>query len=340
MLAAVLKGPRTLSIEEVPDPGPPPPGWVRLAVEVVGICGTDKAMYLGTYRPPKLPLVPGHEVAGIVDGVGPGVSTSLLGSLATVEINISCGRCWFCTHGLREHCPSRKALGISTDGGMAEHLLAPLENIHVVEGLSPSEAAFVEPLAAVLKMVVLDPPRPGSNVAVLGIGTIGLLAIQVLRHYAPGLLVAVSRPGSPKAQLARALGADDVLTPDGALELAREETPGGCGFDYVVEATGSPAGLDLAVRLARPRGVVMVKSTHGAPATVDITSVVVKELKLVGSRCGPFGPAIRMLKEGAVRVGELVTAKHGLEEAREAFEASLRREHIKVQVVVGKGRGT
>jgi len=307
-----------------------------LAIDTVGICGTDKAMYLGTYRPRKLPLIPGHEVAGRVDDVGPGVPAKLMGSLATTEINITCGKCWFCTHGLREHCPDRRAIGISTDGGMAEYLMVPLENVHVIEGLSPSKAAFVEPLAAVLKMVALEAPRPGFNVAVLGIGTVGLLAIQVLKHYAPRLLVAISRPGSPKAGLAKALGADEVLTPDEALELIKKETPGGQGFDYVVEATGSPAGLDLALRLARPRGVIMVKSTHGSPTTMDATLMVVKELRLVGSRCGPFEPAIRMLKEGAVKVGELVTARYRLEEAREAFEASLKREHVKVQVIVGK----
>ena len=329
----MLRGPRSISVEDIPEPHPPP-GWVRLAVRAVGICGTDKAMYMGAYRPRKLPIVPGHELSGVVDEVGEGVSPDLVGSPATTEINITCGRCWFCTHGLREHCPSREAIGISVDGGMAEYLIVPADNIHVTEGLSFQEAAFVEPLAAVLKMVVLEPPRPGSNVAVLGIGTIGLLAIQVLKLYAPRLLVAISRPGSPKARLAKALGADEVLTPEEARELAVRETPEGLGFDYVVEATGSPEGLDIAIGLARPRGTVMLKSTHGRPTTFDATSAVVKELRVVGTRCGPFEPALRMLREGAVRVRELVTATYGLEEAPEALEASLRRENVKVQLLV------
>ena len=333
MLAALLRGPRSISVEEVPDPRPPP-GWARLAVCVVGICGTDKAMYTGAYRPGRLPIIPGHEVSGVVDEVGEGVEPGLVGKPATAAINITCGRCWFCTHGLREHCPSRRAIGISADGGMAEYLLVPAENIHVIEGLSFSEAAFAEPLAAVLKMAVLEPPRPGLNVVVLGIGTIGLLAIQVLRRFAPRLLVAIARPGSPKARLAKAVGADEVLTPEEAFELARRETPEGQGFDYVVEATGSPEGLDMAVELARPRGVVMAKSTHGRPSSLNATLAVVKELRIVGSRCGPFEPALRLLREKGVRVRELVTATFGLEEARDALEASLRREHVKVQVVV------
>ena len=333
MLAAVLRGPRALSVEEVPEPHPGP-GWVRLAVKAVGICGTDKAFYTGTYRPRKLPIILGHEISGIVDEVGPGVPGDLVGKLATTEINVVCGRCWFCAHGLREHCPNRRAIGISMDGGMAEFLVVPHENIHVIEGLSPQEGVFVEPLAAVLKMVQLEPPVPGSNVAVLGIGTIGLLAIQVLKLSAPSLLVAVCRPGSPKARLARALGADHVLTFEEALELAREATPEGQGFDYVVEATGSPQGLDMAVKLARPRGTVMAKSTHGAPVAFDYTAAVVKELRVIGSRCGPFGPAIRMLRERVVRVADLITATYRLEDAEEAMKCSLSRGQVKVQVLV------
>ena len=333
MLAVLLKGPRSISVEDIPEPHPPP-GWVRLAVRAVGICGTDKAMYIGAYRPRKLPIVPGHEVSGVIDEVGEGVEPDLIGSPATTEINITCGRCWFCTHGLKEHCPSREAIGISVDGGMAEYLIAPVDNIHITDGLSFQEATFVEPLAAVLKMLVLEPPRPGYNVAVLGIGTIGLLAIQALKLHAPRLLVAVARPGSPKARLARALGADDVLTLEEARRLVELETPEGQGFDYVVEATGSPEGLDMAVELTRPRGVVMVKSTHGRPTTFNATSAVVKELRVVGSRCGPFEPALRLLREKVIRVRELITATYGLEEAPEALEASLRRENVKVQLLV------
>ncbi len=333
-MAAVLRGPHALSVEEVPEPRPGP-GWVRLAVKAVGICGTDKAFYTGTYRPGKLPIILGHEVSGVVDEVGPGVPDDLVGALATTEINVVCGRCWFCTHGLREHCPNRRAIGISMDGGMAEFLVVPHENIHTIEGLSPQEGVFVEPLAAVLKMVQLEPPVPGANVAVLGIGTIGLLAIQVLKLSAPSLLVAVCRPGSPKARLARALGADHVLTFGEALELAREATPEGQGFDYVVEATGSPQGLNMAVELARPRGTVMAKSTHGAPVAFDYTAAVVKELRVVGSRCGPFEPAIRMLRERVVRVADLITATYRLEDAEEAMRRSLERGQVKVQVLIG-----
>jgi len=333
LLAALLRGPRSLSIEDIPEPHPPP-GWARLAVRAVGICGTDKAMYIGAYRPRRLPIVIGHEISGVIDEVGEGVEPDLIGAPATTEINITCGRCWFCTHGLREHCPNREAIGISVDGGLAEYLIVPVENIHTTEGLSFQEATFVEPLAAVLKMVVLNPPRPGYHVAVLGIGTIGLLALQILKLYAPRSLVAISRPGSPKARLAKTLGADEVFSLDDVLEFIKRETPEGQGFDYVVEATGSPEGLDIAIKLTRPRGFVMVKSTHGRPATLDITSAVVKELSIVGSRCGPFEPALRLLREKAVRVRELITATYGLEEAQKALEASLRREHVKVQVLV------
>jgi len=329
--AALLYGPRDVRVEEVKDPKPGD-GWVRIRVEEVGICGTDKAFYRGSYRPGKLPIIPGHEICGVVDEVGAGVPKDVTGRRVTTEINIPCGKCWFCTHGARTHCPYREVIGITIDGGMAEHVLTTYENVHVVEPLTPAEGAFVEPLAAVIEMVKMRPPEPGSNIAVLGIGAIGLLSIQVLRLTAPNMLVAVARAGSPKARLAKALGADAVLTADEALELARRETREGQGFDYVVEATGSLKGLEIALGLVRPRGVVAAKSTHGEPTTFNYTSLVVKEVSLVGSRCGPFPPAIKLLRTGLVRVKDLVTSTYPLLKAPEAFAKSFERGEVRVHV--------
>ncbi len=335
MRAALLREPGVIEVSEVPTPNPPP-GWVRIKVVRAGICGTDKAFFRGTYRPGKLPIVPGHEFAGIIDSVGENVDEEITGARVTSEINVSCGMCWFCMNGMRTHCPNRKVLGITIDGGMAEYVITPVRNIHFIDGLTYQQACFVEPLAAVVEMVRLAPPPPGGRVVVIGLGTIGLLALQVLRLYTPRLLVAVARSNSPKFKLAESLGADVAVDPQELMEVVKARTPEGAGFDYVVEATGSPKGLNLALKVVRPRGVIAGKSTHGEGVLVDYTSLVVKEVTLVGSRCGPFPPAIRLIREGLVRVDPLVTSTFNLEEVREAFEASFRRDEIKVQVKISE----
>ncbi len=331
MLAVLLKSPGKISVEDVPDPEVSS-GWVKIKVEEVGICGTDKAFYRGSYIPGKLPIIPGHEIAGIVVEVGGGVPKDIVGARVTTEINISCGKCWFCLNGLKTHCPYREVLGITIDGGMAEYVAVPYSNVHLVNGLDPATAAFVEPLAAVLEAIDLEPPRPGSSIAVIGIGTVGLLFLQVLKHYSLESIVAVARPNSPKANLAKRLGADYVLTYEEVLDFIKKNTHEGQGFDYVVEATGSPEGLDLAVSIAKPRAVVAAKSTHGEPVRFNYTLAVVKELRIVCSRCGPFKPAIRMLRDGVVNVRELVTSTYSLREAEEAFRRSLERDQVKVHL--------
>ncbi len=332
MKALILHGKEDLRVEEVEEPVPPG-GWVKLKVEEVGICGTDKAFYKGTYRPLKLPIIPGHEIGGVVVDVGKGVDKDLIGRRVTTEINISCGKCWFCKHGMPTQCPYRKTIGISIDGGMAEYMITSADVLHFIDDLTPAKGAMVEPLAAVLEGIQQAPPPPGANIAVLGIGTIGLLSIQVLRLLGPNILVGVSRPGSPKAKIAEKLGVDEVLTYDEALHLVKRKTPEGQGFDYVVEATGSPEGVGMALNMVRPRGVIIAKSTHGKMVSLDYTSLIVKEVQLVGSRCGPFPPAIRLIREGLVKVDELITDKYPLTDGVNAFKKAFSRESVKVHLL-------
>jgi len=330
MRAALLHSPRSITIEELPDPHPRR-GWAKLRVLEVGICGTDKAIYLGTYRPGKLPLILGHEIAGIVEEIGEDEHEALVGKKVTTEINITCGKCWFCRNGMKTHCPYRRALGISENGGMADYVLTPVENLHVVEELTPLQASFVEPLAAAIQMTVMERPR-GKNFLVLGAGAIGLLAAHVLRLYSPEILVVSAREDSPKAGLVKSMGFEFI--PVNELEhFMKSETPEGQGFDYVVEATGAPEGLAIALKFVRPRGVIAAKSTHGIASELDYTSLVVKEVKLVGSRCGPFKTAIDLIKRGKIEVDRLVTSKFDLEDVKEAFEVSLQRDQVKVHVI-------
>ncbi len=328
MRAALLKSPRKIEVAEVPDPQPPE-GWVRLRVRRVGICGTDKAMYLGKYPPRKLPLIPGHEIYGVVEELSDQVSEEWRDKRVTTEINVTCGKCWYCRHGMRTHCPRREALGISMDGGMAEFLITPAENLHSVDGLSDIQAAFVEPLAAIVEMVKQAPPE-GDNFLVLGAGTIGLLSAQLLSLR--GNVSVVARKGSPKAKLVESLGLNFVSL-DSLRKFTESNTPEGQGFDYVVEATGSPEGLSIAMKSVRPRGTIAAKSTHGLPVELDYTSLVVREIRLIGSRCGPFKDSIKLLREGKIEVKSLVTSQYPLKDAKEAFETSLRRDQVKVHIL-------
>ena len=333
MRALVLHGPRDLRYEEIPDPSPRS-NWVLVKIKRVGICGTDKAFYKGTYKPGKLPIVLGHEIAGEVVEVGLGVSRDLVGRRVTSEINIPCRRCWYCLSGMYTHCPYREVIGISIDGGMAEYILTREDVIHIVEDLSFDKIAFIEPLAAVVEMIEMEPPKPLSRVAVLGLGPIGLLSIQVLKLMRPRLLVAVARRESPKTKLALQLGADEIVYLDELDDYVKRKTPEGQGFDYVVEATGDPSGLELATKITRPRGVVAAKSTHGAPTSFNYTYAIVKELRIVGSRCGPFDKAIDLLRLGLVKTDPLVTSVYPLSRGVEAMEKSFERDQIKIHIEV------
>ncbi len=332
MKALFLYGTSDLRLVETSEPSPKP-GYVVIRVERVGICGTDKAFYRGSYRPVKLPIIPGHEIFGRIVDIGHGVDSSIIGRRVTTEINLFCGRCWYCLNGMKTHCPYRETIGISIDGGMAEYMVTRADIVHFVDRLSPEEGTFVEPLAAVIEMVKLYPPSLYSNIAVVGIGTIGLLTIRLLsKLYIPRLLVAIAPPDSPKRDLAKRSGVDYVVSPDEILDIVKRYTPEGQGFDYVVEASGSPEGLRLAAEIVRPRGVIAVKSTHGELVGIDITKLVVKEVTISTSRCGPFPEAINLIEKGVVGVRDLVTSIYPLDRGVEAFKRSFDRREVKVQI--------
>lgn len=323
MLAAVLYGPYDIRLEKRTIPKPPN-GWALVKTIAVGICGTDKAFYTGSYRPPKLPLIPGHEVVGIVVE-GP---HDLVGHVVVSEINFSCGQCKYCRDGLYTHCPHRRTLGISFDGGMAEYFVAPITALHIVDGLDPLIATQVEPLAALINMLRLTQIEPGASVAILGSGNLAILALQLLKVYGfePTLIV---RKDSPKVEYLERLGAKYVNVD----EVVKEKQM----FDVVIEATGSPTGLELAVKLVKPRGKILAKSTHGRPCTIDITTLVVKEASIIGSRCGrwdDFELAVKLLRSGKVK--PIITSVYTLHQIQEAFKKALQRDQVKVVVRVAE----
>jgi alcohol dehydrogenase len=304
-----------LSVREVAEPQRAP-GEALIQVLLAGICGTDREILKG-YSDFRGIL--GHEFVGrVVECDDP----KWIGQRVVGEINLACGRCKWCAKGLGRHCPHRTVLGIvNRDGVFAEFLTLPVANLHrVPDEVSDQAATFVEPLAAGAEILEQMPLAPGTPVAILGDGRLGLLAAQVLTH-AGAQVTLIGRHGW-KLELARAWGVRVLSEGDEALTSS--------SFPATVEATGSPRGLDEALRLVEPRGTVVMKSTFHGAAHLDATKLVVDEVTLLGSRCGVFGPALELLRHGHVTVHHLINKIFPLEQGLEAFEYLERTSAVKV----------
>jgi threonine dehydrogenase-like Zn-dependent dehydrogenase len=301
---------RVVSDWPCPEPGP---GEALVRMRLAGICATDLEIVRG-YSP--LQGVLGHEFVGEVASAP---DPAWVGQRVVATINIGCGECAVCLGQGPEHCPRRKALGITRDGVFAEFVALPLDNLLLVpEGLPDEAAVFAEPLAAALRIREQLAVPPSTLVAVVGPGRLGLLVAQVLAVAGTSVVVLGRRPAS--LALPQALGLDTALVP--AAPTA--------GFDFVVETTGNAAGLQEALRLVGPLGTVVLKSTYAGAAEVDLTPLVVNEITVVGSRCGPFAPALRLLAAGQVQVEPLIAAVYPLGEAVEALEHAARPDVRKV----------
>ncbi|MBM3727237.1 MAG: zinc-binding dehydrogenase [Acidobacteria bacterium] len=292
-----------------------PPGFALIRPRLMGICNTDLELRRGYYG---FSGTPGHEFVGeVVEADTP----ALIGKRVVGEINLACNACDWCRRGLGRHCPRRTVLGIVRHpGAMAELLTLPEVNLREVPKALPDEAAvFTEPLAAACE--ILDQTRipRGAEVAVLGDGKLGLLVAQTLLAHGVGVFHAGRH--AAKLAISKRAGAEVVAH---ARKLPRAR------FDWVVDATGSAAGLREAVSMTRPRGTLILKSTvHGA-VELDTAPVIVHEITLVGSRCGRFEPALRLLRTGRVDVGALVSDRLPLEEAPRAFDRAAERGVLKV----------
>lgn len=280
-----------------------PPGEARVRVLAAGICNTDLELVRG-YYPYRGVL--GHEFVGVVEE-GP---RELRGRRVVGEINATCGGCRACRGGRPTHCEERTVLGIvGRDGAFAEYLTLPAGNLHPVpEGVATEAAVFTEPLAAALEVQQQVPVRPEDRVLVVGDGKLGQLIARTLALTGCDLTVL----GHHRKKLA-------LLENAGITTLEGDATPA-AAWDLVVEATGSPAGFTVARRALRPRGTMVLKSTYAGELSFDASALVVDEITLVGSRCGPFAPALRLLARGRVDVSPLVHAAYPLAEALSAFD--------------------
>lgn len=303
-----------ISVREVPQPNRPKEA--RIKIRRAGICSTDLELVKGYY---PYTGVPGHEFVGEVIEAD---DASWIGQRVVGEINAACNQCEQCLNGRPTHCENRTVLGIvNRDGVFADYTTLPLSNLHRVPASVPDEmAVFTEPLAAALEIQQQVQVKPTDRVLLVGAGRLGQLIAQTLALTGCDLRVA-----------ARHKHQQDLLTARGIRVIAEEDVLP-WRWDIVVEATGSPGGFELARKAIRPRGTLVLKSTYKGEMSVNFSSIVVDEVNIVGSRCGPFGPALRLMESKQVDPTVLIDSEFPLTEALKAFEHAAETGVLKVLV--------
>lgn len=308
------------------------PRWALVRVRLAGICNTDVEILRGYHA---FHGTPGHEFVGEVievRGVSSRERAHWIARRVTGEINISCSAygykpiCFFCRRGLKTHCARRTVLGIiNHDGAFAEFLALPLENLHPIpDSISDEQAVFVEPLAAACEILDQVNVRKFRAAAVLGDGKLAQLIARVLRTELPRVVMYGKH--REKLSQARRAGIETKRVAGDASDLKRIKE----AFPLVVEATGSPTGLTLAQQMTEPRGTLVLKSTFHGAAPVETWPIVVKEITVIGSRCGPFAKAIALLRSGRVDPTPLVTRTFPLTQAPAAIQFAQERNVMKV----------
>lgn len=302
-MKALVLAQRKMCLKQVQDPVPLF-GEALVRILKAGICHTDLEMAKG-YMP--FAGILGHEFVGRVEEAP---ERNWIGQRVVGEINISCGVCDACRRGETKHCSSRKVLGISgKDGVFAEYVTLPMKNLHKLpENVATSDGVFIEPLAAALDVLEQVPITRKNRVLVLGDGKLGLLIAQVLALKSDAVLCV----GKYERHL-------KILEKRG-IHTALKGDISDSGFPLVVEATGNVEGLNEALQMVCPKGTVVLKSTFRGRSAMDVSKVVVDEIRLIGSRCGPFPKAIDLLRSKQIGVQELIDGEFPLEHALEAFE--------------------
>jgi threonine dehydrogenase-like Zn-dependent dehydrogenase len=330
MLAFIVQG-RRLVGKNKPQPKLRR-GWALIRVRLAGICNTDVEILRGYHA---FRGTPGHEFVGEVadvEGVSAATKRKWLGRRVTGEINVSCSAygfkpvCDFCRRGLKTHCARRTVLGIvNHDGAFAEYLTLPLENLHVVpKNVTDEQAVFVEPLAAACEILDQVSVKKLRTAAVLGDGKLAQLIALVLRTAIPRVVMYGKH--EKKLALARRASIQTKKVSGDASDLKRIKE----SFQLLVEATGSPSGLALAQHMTEPRGKLVLKSTFHGAAPVETWPIVVKEITVVGSRCGPFAKAIALLRSRKADPRPLITRTFPLDQAPAAIQFAQRAGIMKV----------
>lgn len=333
MKALRFYGSHNLRLEDVPRPDPAP-GEVRVKPMAVGICGTDQHILDGSYNSCP-PLTLGHEVAGFVDAVGHGVRGIREGDLITVEPHRYCGVCRYCRLGKEHLCLEKRAFGVHLDGGMAEYEVIPERAAYrLPDGMDPRVGALCEPLSCCVHGMDRLAPRSGMSIVVFGAGPAGLMLVGLCRL--AGLTsITVVEPDSARRQSARDFGANAAVDPSTeGWEDEAQRTVGGFGFDYAVEAVGSPRVLESAIRLAARQGTILVfgVANPSEVAAIRPQEVYVKELTILGTAINPYTlyRAVEVLP--ALGLNRLDIRTYSLDAYADAFEAQHQRLAGKIQL--------
>lgn len=294
------------------------PDEALIKIHKAGICSTDLELVKGYY--PYTGIL-GHEFVGKVVEAQ---DASWIGRRVVGEINVVCHRCEQCRDGRSTHCENRTVLGIvRRDGTFAEYTQLPLTNLHRVPDSIPDElAVFTEPLAAALEIRQQIQIKPADRVLLVGAGRLGQLIAQTL-----------ALTGCDLRVVARYVHQQELLRARGIKVISEEEIQP-WRWDVVVEATGSPGGFSLARQAVRPRGTLVMKSTYQGEMSVNVSSIVVDEINIVGSRCGPFEPALRLMESRQVDPTVLISDEFRLDEALKAFERAAQPGVLKVLVEI------
>lgn len=299
----------------------PKKGEALVRVTLAGICNTDYEItkgYMGYNG------ILGHEAVGVVEDVN-GDDKSLIGKRVVAEISYGCKdpNCEWCNQKLYRHCPNRHTLGIwKKDGCFCEYFTMPTEVLfEVPENVEDEQAVFVEPLAAAIEITEQLHIKPMDKAVVLGDGKLGLITALALN--ALNVNVTLVGKHQNKLDIAKAQGVSTKLLND--FEVKKE-------YDIVVEATGSVSGFETAIALTKPRGVLVLKSTVAASKEFNLAPIVIDEITVLGSRCGQFPPALRLLKSGKINLKPLISATYSIDNAIEAFEKNKERDVLKVLI--------
>jgi threonine dehydrogenase-like Zn-dependent dehydrogenase len=308
-----LEDRRLRARDDLPVPEPPP-GEARIRVTLAGLCHTDLELVRGYY---PYTGVLGHEFVGVVDAAPS--EPAWEGRRVVGEINATCGTCPTCLAGRASHCERRTVLGIvNRHGAFAEYLTLPIANLHAVPDTIPDEnAVFAEPVAAAFQILAQVAIGPDDRVVVFGDGKLGQVVAQVLATTGCALAVVGRHPRKLAHLTARGIA-------------TQVEPPPVRGADLVVDCTGRREGLQAALAALRPRGTLILKSTFAGETSLNLSAIVVDEIAIVGSRCGPFAPALAALASGAVEVAQLIDARVPLGDAVDAVARAVAPGTLKV----------
>ncbi|MHB1417852.1 MAG: zinc-dependent alcohol dehydrogenase [Chloroflexota bacterium] len=321
-----------VELRDVPEPEAGP-GEVKVEVKAAGVCGTDLHIYHDEY-PSNPPVVLGHELSGVVSAKGPGAAKFSVGDRVTSRtFFVTCGECEYCRTGRENLCARRLSIGSGVNGAMAKYVVVPEDRLHLLpDNVSFLAGALSEPLACTVHAVLhANRPTAGDSVLVIGPGAIGLLAMQVAKATGAHVSILGTPSDEARLRLATKLGVDEVMLTTQVEDLRRQHPNG--YFDSVIECSGAAGGIETGLNLVRKAGKYTQVGLTGKQIPLDIDQLVYKEIDFSATfahRWADWGPALKLLGDGAVQTEPLVSHRYPLSQWEEAFRMFNTKEGVKI----------